>query len=65
MDYIVNPIAFILKWTFDYILVPLGELPDIINPNTFIVLIIIIGILFWLRTQRKLDRKAERESTLK
>lgn len=65
MDYIVNPIAFILKWTFDYILVPLGELPDIINPNSFIVLIIVIGVLVWLRIQRKLDRKAERESTLK
>lgn len=65
MDYIFNPIAFILKWTFDYILVPLGELPDIINPNTFIVLVIIIGILIWLRIQRKLDQKAERESTLK
>ena len=65
MDYIVNPIGFILKWTFDFILVPLGELPDIINPNTFIIVIILFGILSWLRIQRKLDRKAERESTLK
>lgn len=65
MQYITDPIAFFLKWTFDFILVPLGELPDFINPNSLIVLVIIIGILVWLSIQRKLDRKAERESTLK
>lgn len=65
MQYIINPIAFILKWSFDHILVPLGELPDFINPNSLIVVVVIVGILIWLRIQRKLDQKAEREGTLK
>ncbi len=65
MQYITGPIAFILKWTFDFILVPLGNLPVFINPNSLIVVVVILGILIWLRIQRKLDQKAEREGSLK
>lgn len=64
MDYIVNPIAAFLKWTFDYILVPLGELPDIINPNYLFLYIGFIGLFIWLFLLRRYRKKAERENTL-
>lgn len=63
MDYIVNPIAAFLKWTFDFILVPLGELPTLINPNYIFLYIGFIGLIIWLRMQRKYDKKAELEGT--
>lgn len=65
MDYIVNPIAAFLKWTFDYILVPIGELPDIVNPNYIFVAIGAIGFVYWMITQVKYNRKARQEGTLK
>lgn len=63
MDYIVNPIAAFLKWTFDFILVPLGELPTLINPNYIFLYIGFIGLIIWLRMQHKYDKKAELEGT--
>lgn len=63
MDYIVNPIAAFLKWTFDYILVPLGELPNIINPNYIFLILGFIGFFIWLRLQHKYDQRAKREGT--
>ena len=65
MDYIVNPIAAFLKWTFDFILVPLGELPDIINLNYIFILIGVIGFAYWMLTQVKYNRKSREEGTLK
>ncbi len=65
MDYIVNPIAWIIKWTFDYIMVPLGELPNIINPNYIFLAIGIFGFIYWMLLQRKYNRKAREEGTIK
>ena len=58
MQYIVNPIAFILKWSFDHILVPLGELPALINPNTLFWIIIVTGLITWLFMQRRYNEEA-------
>lgn len=65
MQYILDPIAFIIKWSFDYILVPLGELPAIINPNNIFILIGAIGFVYWLYLQGQYNKKAEREGKLK
>ena len=64
MQYLLDPIAFILKWTFDYILVPIGELPNIINPNYIFIYIGFIGFFFWMYTQHQYDKKAKRDGTL-
>ncbi|HLV52532.1 MAG TPA: hypothetical protein VKY29_00830 [Cryomorphaceae bacterium] len=65
MDYIVNPIAWLIKWSFDHILVPIGELPTIINPNTLFIIVGFVGLFYWLRTQVKYNHKAQREGGLK
>jgi hypothetical protein len=65
MQYIVRPIAQLIDWTFDTILVPIGELPAIINPNNIFIVLMVIGLFVWLFFQRKYDKKAEREGGLK
>ncbi len=65
MEYLVGPIATIMKWTFDSILVPLGDLPVFANPNTIFIAVIGFGLLFWLKTQGDFNKKAEREGGLK
>lgn len=64
MQYLTDPIAFILKWSFDHILVPIGELPDLINPNYIFLFIGFIGLFYWLNLQNKYNKKANREGTL-
>lgn len=61
MQYILDPIAFILKWSFDHILVPIGELPNIINPNYIFLFLGFIGLFYWLNLQNKYNKKAEKE----
>ena len=61
MQYILDPIAFILKWSFDHILVPIGELPNIINPNYIFLFLGFIGLFYWLNLQNKFNKKAEKE----
>lgn len=58
MQYIVEPIAALIKWTFDTILVPLGELPSMINPNNIFLVIGFIGMFYWLNLQRKYNKEA-------
>jgi len=64
MQYILDPIAFIIKWSFDHILVPIGDLPNIINPNYIFLFIGFIGLFYWLNLQNKYNKKADREGTL-
>lgn len=64
MDYIVNPIGKLVVWTFDNLLVPIGEL-GALNPNNFFVALGFIGLFYWLYMQQKLNKKAEQEGTLK
>jgi len=59
MEYIVGPIAALIKWTFDNILVPIGELPDLINPNYIFLLIGFVGMFYWFFLQRKYNKQAD------
>jgi len=58
MEYIVGPIAALIKWTFDEILVPIGELPDLINPNYIFLALGFIGLFYWLWMQKKYNDQA-------
>ena len=65
MQYITGPLAAIIKWSFDNILVPIGELPTLVNPNYIFLGIGFIGLIYWLNLQNKYNKKAEREGGLK
>ncbi len=65
MQYLTAPIAQFIKWTFDNILVPIGELPALLNPNNIFVIIIMLGLGYWLFVQGKFNKKAKSEGQLK
>jgi hypothetical protein len=65
MEYLTTPIAALIKWTFDTILIPLGELPAIANPNNIFIVIMAVGLGYWLYVQGKYNRKAQKEGGLK
>lgn len=65
MQYIVEPIAALIKWSFDNILVPIGELPALLNPNNIFIVVIAAGLGYWLYLQSQFNKKAEREGGLK
>jgi len=64
MDYIVNPIGRLIVWTFDNILVPIGDL-GAVNPNTIFIILGFVGLFYWLYSQHKYNKKAESEGALK
>ena len=53
MEWLTTPLAEFITWSFDTLLVPLQNTPN----NIFIVLGF-VGLLFWLKTQSKLSKKA-------
>ncbi len=65
MQYIVEPIAALILWTFRTLLEPLGELPGLLNPNTIFIVIIAFGLAFWMFQQQKFNKKAEQQGGLK
>jgi hypothetical protein len=65
MQYIVEPIAALILWTFHTLLEPLGALPDMINPNTIIIVLIFSGLVYWMFLQKKFNKKAKQEGGLK
>lgn len=64
MQYIVNPIGHLIVWTFDNVLVPIGEL-GALNPNNLFIVLGFIGLFYWLFSQHKYNKKAEQEGSLK
>ena len=58
MEYIVGPIAALIKWTFDNILVPIGDLPGFANPNNIFIVMGFLGMFYWLNMQRKFNKEA-------
>ncbi|MCH2215018.1 MAG: hypothetical protein MK086_07610 [Flavobacteriales bacterium] len=58
MQEIVGPIAKLVKWTFDNLLVPIGDLPDIVNPNYIFLFVGFLGMLYWLNMQKKFNKQA-------
>ncbi|MFT6996803.1 MAG: hypothetical protein ACJAQ4_000546 [Cryomorphaceae bacterium] len=61
MQEIVGPIAVLIKWTFDNILVPIGELPDVINPNYIFSGVLFTGLIYWLFLQKKYNNQAAKD----
>jgi hypothetical protein len=59
MQEIVGPIAALIKWTFDEILVPIGELPDLVNPNYIFLAVGFVGLFYWLILQKKYNTQAD------
>ncbi len=64
MQYIVGPIGALLKWTFDTILVPLGELPALINPNSLFIILLAAGLAYWVFLQGRFNKKARKQGEL-
>lgn len=58
MQEIVGPIAAFIKWSFDNILVPIGDLPDLINPNYLFLMLGFVGMFYWLFLQGKYNKQA-------
>lgn len=65
MQYLVGPIAALILWTFKNVLVPIGDLPNYINPNYLFLVLGFVGLFYWLNLQGKYNKKAEREGGIK
>jgi len=63
MRYIAEPLGKLIVWTFDTILVPIGDMG--INPNTLFLAMGFIGLFYWLFRQHKYNQIAKQEGTLK
>jgi len=57
---IVMPLGDFLTWTFDTLIAPAGNLP-----NYLFIAVITFGLVFWVKKQNDLNKKAEQEGTLK
>lgn len=64
MDYIVNPLGQLIVWTFDNLLVPIGDL-GAANPNNLFIVLGFVGLFYWLAQQRKYNKIADEQGTLK
>lgn len=64
MDYIVNPLGQLIVWTFDNLLVPIGDL-GLANPNNLFIVLGFVGLFYWLAQQHKYNKIAEEQGTLK
>lgn len=64
MEYFLNPLGRFIVWTFDALLVPIGDM-GALNPNNLFIVIGFVGLFYWLYSQQKYNKKAEREGTLK
>lgn len=58
MDWLAYPLADIITWTFDNILVPLGEWTRFGILNTAFLLLGFFGVFVWLRMQAKYNAEA-------
>ena len=65
MQYLAFPIGAFIEWTLRTFLVPIGELPDLINPNYLFLFLGVAGMFYWLFLQKKYNEEAERKGTLK
>lgn len=60
LNSILREIGDLLTWTFDTVLVPLGELP-----NYAFIALGAVGLVLWLSMQRKYNKKAKSNGTHK
>lgn len=64
MEYFLNPLGRFIVWTFDTLLVPIGDMA-VLNPNNLFIVIGFVGLAYWLYSQVKYNKRAQREGTLK
>lgn len=64
MQYIVEPLGRAIVWTFDNLLVPIGEM-GVANPNSIFTVLGFVGLFYWLFSQHKYNKKAAQEGSLK
>lgn len=57
---ILKPVETFLVWSFDNLVVPIGN-----GFNVVVTIGIAVGIAIWIRMQSKYDAAAERNNTLK
>ncbi len=60
LQQILEPIGEAIVWSFDNLLVPMGNLPNIVC-----TLGVFVGIFIWVKMQKKYNEEAERNGTLK
>jgi len=65
MEYLVGPIASLITSSFDNLLVPIGELGGLLNPNTIFTLLGFVGLGYWLYIQTKYNKTAEQTGGIK
>jgi hypothetical protein len=63
MRYLFEPLGELLVWTFDNVLVPIGDMG--INPNSIFIVGGFIGLAYWLMRQGKYNQIAKEQGTLK
>lgn len=64
MRYLVEPLGKLIVWTFDTILVPIGDL-GAANPNNLFIVMGFLGLFYWLYRQAKYNQTAKEQGTLK
>ena len=64
MRYLVEPLGKLIVWTFDTILVPIGDL-GAANPNSIFIVMGFLGLFYWLYRQTKYNQLAKEQGTLK
>lgn len=62
MDWLAYPLADIIVWTFDNLLVPLGELTRFGIVNTALLILGFVLMIFWLGLQHKYNKAAEADA---
>ncbi|MFK7758041.1 MAG: hypothetical protein AB8B53_14015 [Flavobacteriales bacterium] len=60
MNSILRSIGDLITWTFDTVLVPLGQLP-----NYAFIALGVVGLFLWLSMQAKYNKKAQNQGTIK
>ncbi len=56
---IITPVAKFIEWTFENLLVPIAS-----PMNTAVVALGLVGLVFWLRLQKKYTEKAKQDGTI-
>ncbi len=64
MRYLVEPLGQLIVWTFDNILVPIGDL-GAANPNNLFIVMGFLGLFYWLFRQAKYNQIAKEQGSLK
>ncbi|MGB0167364.1 MAG: hypothetical protein ACPF8V_10985 [Luteibaculum sp.] len=60
LEEILVPIGEAITWSFETLLVPLGNMP-----NTIFTILGFVGLAVWLNMQAKYNKKAKQEGSLK